>query len=1159
MDSQENGTLISTSWDFQEEFQNETKWYNLGVSLKISTKELDVIEKDHPNDTSRCVIELHKRLMNLGMKTTWEDIAAALDKIGDCDHATRIRGKYCSRNKQAVSQDVEHLCESEIKIKRHLLKRFDRMHAKYSKLVCDIEEKLINKPVSVNKLQTFLCCHRDLPPLSSNATLSKVFERMCATFCCFYKFDLLENVVEHFLGEDKVLKGDISMYKDCLKTFKKSTKIEKLKRKVNSVLRKQKNSESILIVLKLHDFYDQVVLEKFELFLKGLFNYHYIKVTALLDGSVVVYLTAPRYINLDELLQPFAKSHSFLKSVGVLSLIVDGKVLYEVKSQKTCPETIESALLKAIELNLMPSVEFLLALGAGSDITAKTAITAACQMHGRRGTTLLHIASYYGHLDVVTLTLNAGTDPNTVNYDHVTPLIIASSQGHVDVVRSLLSFGADSNICSLSGITPLMVASEKGITEIISLLIEANAEVHKSTDKGDTALSFAYLSNKPDVISLLLKYHSCDPFSFATTLGLEGILYFLFNVDSNPDTYNFRGITALGMACYLRLTNIASHLLELGVNPNASLNDGVTPLMISCAKGHDELVITLIKGRCSYDLQDESGSTSLHLAVKGQHTSIVSFLLHSGANANITNNEGYTPLMAACEVNSKVIVKLLVHSGTSVDLQNDSGDSAISIASLNGHANIVSILLNSGANPHTANKKGFTPLMLACQNGHEEVVRLLISSGVDINTQNEDGWSVIKIASWNGHTGIVSILLISGANPHTVDKEGFTPLMSACQNGHEKIVNLLISSSVDINAQNEDGSSVINVASFHGHAGIVSILLNSGANPHMANKEGWTPLMSACKNGHEKVVNLLISSGVDINAQNEAGSSVFKIASFHGHADIVSILINSGANPHFADKDSPELHYPPQQQLLSSGWGDPGSFGNLPSVQYPVVPEFGQTAVSSSSVHISGGIPSSLATSSSFYSSGGSSSSCLGLEGTPSVQLFEELPFKSFRGPSSVKSFDSGLVDPPSVKSFEDTPSFQYIEGLPLLEAPESIQSFRGPSSVRSGLGGPPYVQSLGRPPSVQPRSENTSSLHSPENPLSVQYFTGPPTVQSRTHDPPSSQSVQSPLLTSFSRASPSVQRIYSQSVSDPSAVIQSRGDRDKDESDEPAKKKMKL
>ena len=97
------------------------------------------------------------------------------------------------------------------------------------------------------------------------------------------------------------------------------------------------------------------------------------------------------------------------------------------------------------------------------------------------------------------------------------------------------------------------------------------------------------------------------------------------------------------------------------------------------------------------------------------------------------------------------------------------------------------------------------------------------------------------------------------------------------------------------------------------------------------------------------------------------------------------------------------------------------------------------------------------------------------------------------------------------------------------------------------------------RPLSVQPRSEDTSSLHSPENPLSVQSFIGPPTVQSRTNDLPSSQSVQSPLLTSFSSAIPSVQHIYSQLVSDPSAVIQSRDDRDKDESDEPAKKKIKL
>merc|ERR1711916_324364 len=84
------------------------------------------------------------------------------------------------------------------------------------------------------------------------------------------------------------------------------------------------------------------------------------------------------------------------------------------------------------------------------------------------GKTLLHKASFNGHVDVVNALLAHGVDAsiNEKDNDGVTPLHGASFHGHVDVVNALLAHGGEASLNEKNnfGFTPLHMACVKAMS-----------------------------------------------------------------------------------------------------------------------------------------------------------------------------------------------------------------------------------------------------------------------------------------------------------------------------------------------------------------------------------------------------------------------------------------------------------------------------------------------------------------------------------------------------------------------------------------------------------------------------------------------------------------------------------------------------------------------
>jgi ankyrin repeat protein len=151
------------------------------------------------------------------------------------------------------------------------------------------------------------------------------------------------------------------------------------------------------------------------------------------------------------------------------------------------------------------------AAAVGNVAVVRTMLTgerASIDESGSDGYTPLHLAAYFGRLEVARLLLERGADRNAVamNDSRVTPLHSAVAARHRDLAGLLLAHGASPNAVQHGGWTPLHSAARSGDETIVDMLLLRGADPTRKSDDGRTAIEMAEEGGHGAIAKILRNY-----------------------------------------------------------------------------------------------------------------------------------------------------------------------------------------------------------------------------------------------------------------------------------------------------------------------------------------------------------------------------------------------------------------------------------------------------------------------------------------------------------------------------------------------------------------------------------------------------------------------------------------------------------------------------
>lgn len=179
------------------------------------------------------------------------------------------------------------------------------------------------------------------------------------------------------------------------------------------------------------------------------------------------------------------------------------------------------------------------------------------------GNTLLHVAVYHGHADVMRDLIKRGATIDVANEDGGTALMVACQLGSLPEVSLLLHHSADVDWQNPHGATALHTAAAHDNPGALMLLLDKSAMVDIQTTDGYTALMSAAGAGSDSCVRLLL--------DGGVTVALQ----------------NNMGQTAL------RCAEIKGH-----VSTQLLLQRACTPPGSPCELAHDAVLLKMKDGRC---------------------------------------------------------------------------------------------------------------------------------------------------------------------------------------------------------------------------------------------------------------------------------------------------------------------------------------------------------------------------------------------------------------------------------------------------------------------------------------------------------------------------------------------------------------------------------
>ena len=500
----------------------------------------------------------------------------------------------------------------------------------------------------------------------------------------------------------------------------------------------------------------------------------------------------------------------------------------------------------------------------------------------------------------------------------------------VEVVSLLLQAGADPDVADTFGETALHAAVKRGFWSLIRLLLRYSKAAGK--------IASTLIQKQQDIASFITAYRPgrtllhvlCEE-------GQEDIVELLLQAGADPDAADTLGETTLHAAVergfwsllrlLLRYSKAAGKIASTQIRKqqdNASFisayRPGKTLLHVLCEEGQEDIVELLLQAGADPDVADTFGETALDVAVKRGFWSLLRLLLrYSKAAGKIASTQIRKQQDNASFISAYRPGKTLLH-----------------VLCEEGQADIVKLLLQAGADPDVADTFGETALDVAVKRGFWSLLRLLLRyskaagkiASTQIRKQQDNasfisayrpGKTLLHVLCEEGQADIVELLLQAGADPDVADTFGETALHAAVKRGFWSLLRLLLRNSkaagkiasTQIRKQQQqrtalficlrpayrEGSTLLHALCEEGQADIVhTLLLMTGADPLVRDEDGNTLMMAAFQaaEGRENVYRALIQSGISTH-QAVVSASPMKRAVEGGQLRIAKMLYASGA------------------------------------------------------------------------------------------------------------------------------------------------------------------------------------------------------------------------------------------------------------------------
>lgn len=525
------------------------------------------------------------------------------------------------------------------------------------------------------------------------------------------------------------------------------------------------------------------------------------------------------------------------------------------------------------------------------------------------GRTPLTSVAFSEDVDLLTLLLENGADPNTREDAGWQPIHAAAVGGSVGIARCLHAHGGKVDLdASPDRVHPIHLAAQHGHKPLVTYFIdEMGVDVDIPDASGQTPVMRAILNDEADMIRHLV--------SKGANLALT------IDALDNPTSV---AMNSLHVAARAGAVRSIETLIDLGMSADQPMRNQWTALHLAAHNNFPASVRVLADHMSDIDVRtirrfgmkenasvqeaidsgksnEDAGWSALHIAALEGHVKVIRALHEKGADIAATTNEAETPLHVAVRKDRDEAAIFLSGLADTFGMRDKRGRTPLQLAVFRKRLALASDLMRQGARidqpVHDSGMRDedrVTLLHTAAVSRDETLMGFVLGHDREIGRKTARGRSALHLAAGNGRERTLRRLLSQWTDGlYDKDEEGLTPFDAACLSGSLECVEQIAAKAQDTVLRQQCPLAVHHAAQ-SGNARIVQKLVDRGFDPQTYDQDGRTPLHIAAQDGHANVVKELLQNGARSHRplSDDPNVSAFELAAECGHTEVLKILLD---------------------------------------------------------------------------------------------------------------------------------------------------------------------------------------------------------------------------------------------------------------------------